>query len=83
MKKQLIIALACLASLAFTACSKKSEEATGQASAVASADDKPTTPEQQAQINALDKPVLDEKIQMSKMLMRQFPKQKLNDLLIF
>lgn len=61
MKKQLIIALACLASLAFTACSKKSEEATGQVSAVASADDKPMTPEQQAQINALDKPVLDEK----------------------
>ena len=46
MKKQLIVALACLASLAFTACSKKSEEATVQASAVASADDKPTTPEQ-------------------------------------
>ncbi|ENU80551.1 hypothetical protein [Acinetobacter sp. ANC 3789] len=62
MKKQLIIALACLASLAFTACSKKSEEAkTEQASVIVSEDDKPTTPEQQAQINALDKPVLDEK----------------------
>ena len=66
MKKQLIIALACLAPLAFTACSKKSEDAkteqaSGSAPAAASADDKPTSPEQQAQINALDKPVLDEK----------------------
>ncbi|WP_111894340.1 hypothetical protein [Acinetobacter sp. MB5] len=60
MKKQLIIALACLAPLAFTACSKKSEDANTEQSAVAS-DDQPTSPEQQAKIDALDKPVLDEK----------------------
>ncbi|MHA3057643.1 hypothetical protein [Acinetobacter sp. ANC 4641] len=60
MKKQLIIVLACLVPFVLTACSKKSEEAQ-TAQTFASTDDKPTTAEQQAQINALDKPVLDEK----------------------
>ena len=64
MKKQLIIVLGCIFAMMFTACSKKAEQSKAeQASASTSTvtDNKFTTPEQQAQIDALDKPVLDEK----------------------
>ncbi|MFT4022103.1 MAG: hypothetical protein QM666_11375 [Acinetobacter sp.] len=66
MKKQLLIALTCIATLSVTACAKKAEEAKNEsgasavaASEVASApvDNAETSPEQQAQIDALDKPV--------------------------
>ena len=60
MKKQWIIALFCLIPLLVTACAKKTEEVTDPAASIV-VDDKPTSAEQQAQINALDKPVLDEK----------------------
>lgn len=64
MKLKLVLAALIIAPLALTACSKKEEasKAQAEASAPAVADDA-TTAEQQAAIDALDKPVLDEKNQ--------------------
>ncbi|MEB3766715.1 hypothetical protein [Acinetobacter sp. MD2] len=62
MKKQLILVLAFGTVLAFAGCAKKAEDTTvNAASTAATSTDAKTTPEQQAQINALDKPVLDDK----------------------
>ncbi|WP_374665653.1 hypothetical protein [Acinetobacter sp.] len=63
MKLKLALAALLIAPLALTACSKKEEAPKTETEASAPADNAQTTPEQQAAIDALDKPVLDEKNQ--------------------
>ncbi len=60
MNLKLALAALIIAPLALTACSKKEEAPKTETEASAAADEQ-TTPEQQAAIDALDKPVLDEK----------------------
>ena len=64
MKLKLALAVLMITPLTLTACAKKEQApaAGTEASAVAT-DDAQTTPEQQKAIDALDKPVLDEKNQ--------------------
>ena len=63
MNLKLALAALIIAPLALTACSKKEEASKAETEASAPAADEQTTPEQQAKIDALDKPVLDEKNQ--------------------
>ncbi|CAM4267649.1 hypothetical protein [Acinetobacter pragensis] len=63
MNLKLALAALIIAPLALTACSKKEEATKTETEASAPAADAQTTPEQQAAIDALDKPVLDEKNQ--------------------
>ncbi|MBO3659650.1 hypothetical protein J5N53_00565 [Acinetobacter variabilis] len=61
MKKQLTLAALLAASLALTACAKQENAPAAEAEASAAVADETVTPEQQAAIDAIDKPVLDEK----------------------
>lgn len=62
MKQQLALAALLAASLALTACSKQEQAPASEADASAVVEDSAkVTPEQQAAIDAIDKPVLDEK----------------------
>ena len=61
MKFKLALAALLIGPLALTACSKKKEAPKAGTEASAPVADAQTTPEQQAAIDALDKPVLDEK----------------------
>ena len=63
-EKQLTLAALLAASLALTACAKQENAPAAEAEASAAVADETVTPEQQAAIDAIDKPVLDEKIQM-------------------
>lgn len=61
MNLKLVLAALIIAPLALTACSKKEEASKAETEASAPVADVQTPPEQQAAIDALDKPVLDEK----------------------
>lgn len=61
MKKQLTLAALLAASLALTACAKQENAPAAEAEASAAVADETVTPEQQAAIDAIDQPVLDEK----------------------
>lgn len=63
MKKQLTTAVLLAASLALTACAKQESAPEAEAGAESSAAvaDQAVTPEQQAAIDAIDQPILDEK----------------------
>lgn len=61
MKKQLTLAALLAASLALTACAKQENTPAAEAEASAAVADETVTPEQQAAIDAIDQPVLDEK----------------------
>ncbi|AYA01849.1 hypothetical protein BEN74_02535 [Acinetobacter sp. WCHAc010034] len=61
MNLKLALAALLIAPLALTACSKKEEAPKAETEASAPAADEKVTPEQLAAIDALDKPVLDEK----------------------
>ncbi|ESK40898.1 hypothetical protein P256_00326 [Acinetobacter nectaris CIP 110549] len=61
MKQLLIIALGLVTLGTFTACSKNENHAATENSTAASAVSSDTSPEQQAKIDAIDKPVLDSK----------------------
>ncbi|MFV5311034.1 hypothetical protein VXN68_02305 [Acinetobacter schindleri] len=61
MKKQLTLAALLAASLALTACAKQENIPAAEAEASAAVADETVTPEQQAAIDAIDQPVLDEK----------------------
>ncbi len=62
MNLKLTLAATLIASLALTACSKQDKApASEQTSAAVTTDSDKVTPEQQKAIDALDKPVLDEK----------------------
>ena len=63
MKFKVIVAALILAPLALTACSKKDKAAEDQAASavVAPTESEKVTPEQQAAIDSLDKPIADEK----------------------
>ncbi|MGZ7881363.1 hypothetical protein [Acinetobacter soli] len=60
MKLNILLAALIIAPLTLTACSKKNDAPAAQQGQSAPADEK-VTPEQQAAIDALDKPVMDEK----------------------
>lgn len=62
MKKQLTIAVLLAASLALTACAKQESAPEAEAESSAAVADQTVTPEQQAAIDAIDQPILDEKI---------------------
>ena len=61
MKKQLTLAALLAASLALTACAKQENAPAAEAEASVAVADETVTPEQQAAIDAIDQPVLDEK----------------------
>ncbi|RKG34080.1 hypothetical protein [Acinetobacter tianfuensis] len=61
MNLKLVLAALLIAPLALTACAKKEAAPQDTAEASAPVADEKTTPEQQAAIDALDQPVLDEK----------------------
>ncbi len=61
MKFKLALAALLIAPLALTACSKKEEAPKAGTEASAPVADAKTTPEQQAVIDSIDQPVLDEK----------------------
>lgn len=61
-EKQLTLAALLAASLALTACAKQENAPAAEAEASAAVADETVTPEQQAAIDAIDQPVLDEKI---------------------
>ncbi len=61
MKKQLTIAVLLAASLALTACAKQESAPEAEAESSAAVADQTVTPEQQAAIDAIDQPILDEK----------------------
>ncbi len=61
MKKQLTLAALLAVSLALTACAKQENAPAAEAEASAAVADETVTPEQQAAIDAIDQPVLDEK----------------------
>jgi len=61
MKKQLTIAVLLAASLALTACAKQESAPEAEAESSAAVADQAVTPEQQAAIDAIDQPILDEK----------------------
>ncbi|AUC08017.1 hypothetical protein QUG64_03655 [Acinetobacter lwoffii] len=61
MKKQLTIAVLLAASLALTACAKQESTPEAEAESSAAVADQAVTPEQQAAIDAIDQPILDEK----------------------
>lgn len=61
MKKQLTLAALLAASLVLTACAKQENAPAAEAEASAAVADETVTPEQQAAIDAIDQPVLDEK----------------------
>ncbi|UBX51336.1 hypothetical protein LDO52_08135 [Acinetobacter pseudolwoffii] len=61
MKKQLTLAALLAASLALTACAKQESAPAAEAEGSAAVATETVTPEQQAAIDAIDQPVLDEK----------------------
>lgn len=61
MKKQLTLSALLAVSLALTACAKQENAPAAEAEASAAVADETVTPEQQAAIDAIDQPVLDEK----------------------
>ncbi len=61
MKKQLTLAALFAASLALTACAKQESAPVAEAEGSAAVATETVTPEQQAAIDAIDQPVLDEK----------------------
>ena len=61
MKLKLTLAALLIAPLALTACSKKEEAPAAEQTQTAAPADEKVTPEQQAAIDAIDKPVMDEK----------------------
>ncbi|MCO8073177.1 hypothetical protein NI470_05210 [Acinetobacter lwoffii] len=61
MKKQLTTAVLLAASLALTACAKQESAPETEAESSAAVADQTVTPEQQAAIDAIDQPILDEK----------------------
>ena len=61
MKKQLTTAVLLAASLALTACAKQESAPEAEAESSAAVADQTVTPEQQAAIDAIDQPILDEK----------------------
>lgn len=67
MKKQLTIAVLLAASLALTACAKQESTPEAEAESSAAVADQAVTPEQQAAIDAIDQPILDEKIPISRL----------------
>ena len=69
MKLNILLAALIIAPLTLTACSNKNDAPAAQQGQSAPADEK-VTPEQQAAIDALDKPVMDEKIQIFQSLFR-------------
>lgn len=61
MKKQLTLAALLAASLALTACAKQESAPVAEAEGSAAVATETVTPEQQAAIDAIDQPILDEK----------------------
>lgn len=61
MKKQLTLAALFAASLALTACAKQENAPVAETESSAAVANETITPEQQAAIDAIDQPVLDEK----------------------
>ena len=61
MNLKLVLAVLLITPLTLTACSKKEDATQATTEASAPVVDEKTTPEQQAAIDAIDKPILDEK----------------------